>query len=593
MSHDAELLRRYAEEHSEAAFAEFVQRHAGLVYSSALRRLGGDTHAASDAVQKVFVSVARNVRKLMHCEHLNSWLFAATRNAALNHMRDEIRRKQRERSAYDDTIALGDASPELNWAQLRPVLDETLDELRESDREAVLLRFVENRPFAEIGERLRLSENAARMRVERALAKLRDRLARRGINSTAAGVATLVTGHAATAVPASVVSAATSAALAAGAPTAAGIGLAGLNAKVVLLGVTGAVAIGLILAVSGVLPRNEPTAPLPASATSSESQRTSSTQPPGSAGTPTSPVGRAAPADPRAARIAYERALKLEQAKEYAAAIALYSQAINHDPKMFDAYFARARIYHTLLPLGKRDHAKARDDYSHCLELDPQDYAARFNRALCFENLREYESALADYTAIIEGDTRFSRWEAGKDDALALAREARGRLRHERRRDPAGALEDYTIALQLNPQSKTLHYRRGIAFNAVKNYAAVEAEFTAAYERNPDSPSLLARWAWQLATAPEAGYRDAKAALTFATRANERSGSKLAEHLEALAAAYAENGRFADAVEAQRKAIAAARLPYQKKKMPAMEERLTLYLEQKPYRDPTAASPQP
>jgi hypothetical protein len=72
MSHDAELLRRYAEEHSEAAFAEFVQRHAGLVYSSALRRLGGDAHATSDVVQKVFVSVARNVRWLTQSSCRNS-----------------------------------------------------------------------------------------------------------------------------------------------------------------------------------------------------------------------------------------------------------------------------------------------------------------------------------------------------------------------------------------------------------------------------------------------------------------------------------------------------------------------------------------
>lgn len=591
MNHDAELLRRYAEEHSEAAFAEFVQRHAGLVYSSALRRLDRDTHAASDVVQKVFVSAARNVRTLMQCEHLNSWLFAATRNATLNHMRDEIRRKQRERSTYDDSIVLADESSELNWAQLRPVLDETLDELREPDREAVLLRFIENRPFAEIGERLRLSENAARMRVERALAKLRDQLARRGINSTAAGLATLVTGYAAPPVPASVVSAATSAALAAGTPAAAGIGLTLVNAKLVILGIGGAIAIGVTLAVSGILPTNETAAPFQVAATPSESEATPPAQ--GGAAAPTAQVGRAAPADPRAARIAYERALKLERAKEYAAAIALYSQAIGHDPKMFDAYFARARIYQTLLPLGKRDYAKARDDYSRCLELDPQDHAARFNRALCFENLRQYDSAIADYTAIIEGDMSFARWEAGKDNGLALAHEARGRLRHERRRDPAGALDDYAVALQLFPQSNTLRYRRGIAFNAAKNYAAAEAEFTAAYERNPDSPDLLARWAWQLATAPEPGYRDGKAALTFATRANERSRNKLSEHLEALAAAWAENGRFEQAAEIQRKAIAAARLPYQVKKMPAMEERLALYLAHKPYRDPAVALPQP
>lgn len=594
MSHDAELLRRYAEDHSEAAFAEFVQRHAGLVYSSALRRLGGDAHAASDVVQKVFVSVAGNVPKLVRCQHMNSWLFAATRNAALNYMRDEIRRKQRERAAHDESIALADREPELNWEQLRPVLDETLDELREADREAVLLRFIENRPFAEIGERLRLSENAARMRVERALAKLRDRLARRGISSTAAGLATLVSGYAATAVPASVVSAATAAALAAGTPAAAGIGLTLLNAKLVTVGVASAVAVTIIVVVGGILPQRENVTPSPLAATPSGNQATPSIE--AAASAQRAQVARAASTgatDPRAARVAYERALKLEQAKEYAAAIALYSQAISHDPKMFDAYFARARIYQTLLPLGKRDYAKARDDYSRCLELEPRDHAARFNRALCLENLREYDSAIADYTAIIEGDTSFSRWEAGMDNALAAAREARGRLRHERRRDPAGALEDYAVALQLNPHSNTLHYRRGIAFNAVKNYAAAEAEFSAAFERNPDSPDLLARWAWQLATAPEPGYRDAKAALTIASRANERSGNKLSEHLEALAAAWAENGRFDQAVETQRKAIAAAKLPYQLKKLPAMKERLELYLAEKPYRDTAAASPQP
>ena len=128
MSYDSELLRRYAEEQSEAAFAEFVERHAGLVYASALRRLGGDAHAASDVVQKVFVSAARNVRQLTRCEHLSSWLFAATRNTALNHMRDEIRRKQREQKAYEERIALTEDGAELNWEQLRPVLDETLDE---------------------------------------------------------------------------------------------------------------------------------------------------------------------------------------------------------------------------------------------------------------------------------------------------------------------------------------------------------------------------------------------------------------------------------------------------------------------------------
>ena len=51
MSEDAELLRRYAVEHSEAAFTELIQRHVNLVYSAALRLVNGDVHRAQDVTQ--------------------------------------------------------------------------------------------------------------------------------------------------------------------------------------------------------------------------------------------------------------------------------------------------------------------------------------------------------------------------------------------------------------------------------------------------------------------------------------------------------------------------------------------------------------
>jgi len=79
---------------------------------------------------------------------------------------------------------LSSPAPEAGWDRLRPVLDDVMHDLNERDREAVLLRFFEGRPFAQVGARLGLSENAARMRVERALDKLHALLARRGITST-------------------------------------------------------------------------------------------------------------------------------------------------------------------------------------------------------------------------------------------------------------------------------------------------------------------------------------------------------------------------------------------------------------------------
>jgi hypothetical protein len=48
---DCELLRRYAETHSEDAFAEFVRRHINLVYSATMRQVNGDSHLAQDVAQ--------------------------------------------------------------------------------------------------------------------------------------------------------------------------------------------------------------------------------------------------------------------------------------------------------------------------------------------------------------------------------------------------------------------------------------------------------------------------------------------------------------------------------------------------------------
>jgi DNA-directed RNA polymerase specialized sigma24 family protein len=59
---DAELLRRYLAEGAEDAFSEVVQRHLNLVFSAALRRVGGDVHLAQDVTQQVFTALARNAR---------------------------------------------------------------------------------------------------------------------------------------------------------------------------------------------------------------------------------------------------------------------------------------------------------------------------------------------------------------------------------------------------------------------------------------------------------------------------------------------------------------------------------------------------
>ena len=213
MSADAELLRRYAALRDEAAFAELVRRHVDGVYSSALRRVGRDVHLAEDVVQRVFVALARKAGSLVHHPVLAGWLHLTTRNEAANVVRTEQRRKQREGIAmamHENPATAGDAP---DWSRVAPVLDEVIDELPERDRTAVLLRFVERRPFAEIGTALGLSGDAARMRVERALDKLHGLLSRRGIKSTAAALGLALANHAVVAAPSGLAAAATGAAL--------------------------------------------------------------------------------------------------------------------------------------------------------------------------------------------------------------------------------------------------------------------------------------------------------------------------------------------------------------------------------------------
>ncbi|HEY0947846.1 MAG TPA: sigma-70 family RNA polymerase sigma factor [Opitutaceae bacterium] len=200
MIEDAELLRRYAEERDQAAFAELVQRHLAFVYGAALRQLGGASHRAEEVTQAVFVDLARKSALLARHTHLAGWLYRSTRFASAKLKRSEQRRQRREQEAH--AMSEPATNPEtLNWDRLRPVLDDALNELTERDRDAILLRFFEGRPFGDMGRQLGLSEDAARMRVERALGRLRTLLVRRHITSTASALAAVLAQQPAVAIP--------------------------------------------------------------------------------------------------------------------------------------------------------------------------------------------------------------------------------------------------------------------------------------------------------------------------------------------------------------------------------------------------------
>lgn len=186
MGDDSELLRHYADGKSQEAFARVVGRHLNLVYAAALRRTAGQHQLAEEVAQEVFCELSRKAAALADHPMLIAWLYKHTRFVALKLMRGESRRKQREQEAAALQELLGDAEA---WANLHPLIDQAVDKLGADDRSAILLRYFDGQTFPAIGHKLGLTEDGARLRVGRAVDKLRRILARGGINSSAAGLA--------------------------------------------------------------------------------------------------------------------------------------------------------------------------------------------------------------------------------------------------------------------------------------------------------------------------------------------------------------------------------------------------------------------
>lgn len=194
---DQQLLRAYAENRSDAAFAELAKRHVDFIYSAAMRMVR-DTHLAKDVSQGVLVALAKDARKLAEHPVLVGWLHRTTRNIASQAVRTEVRRRQREK---ETAVMHADPEQPTPWDEIAPHLDTVIAGLSESDRDAVLMRYFENRPAHEIAAILGISSEAAQKRVVRAVERLRRGFAKRGVTAATAGLVASIYGNAVQAAP--------------------------------------------------------------------------------------------------------------------------------------------------------------------------------------------------------------------------------------------------------------------------------------------------------------------------------------------------------------------------------------------------------
>jgi uncharacterized protein (TIGR03435 family) len=211
---DHQLLAEFVREGSESAFSELVRRYVALVYSTALR-FSSNPHHAEEITQAVFIILARKAGTMSSRVLLSGWLYQAARLTAANFVKGEIRRARREQEVFMQST-LPDAEI-TDWEKIAPLLDEAMGRLGETDRNALVLRFLENRSAVEIGAALRMNEETARKRVNRALEKLRKLFARQGVNSTAETIAGTISANSIQAAPVALAKSVTIAAMTKGA----------------------------------------------------------------------------------------------------------------------------------------------------------------------------------------------------------------------------------------------------------------------------------------------------------------------------------------------------------------------------------------
>lgn len=196
---DRDLLREYVENGSDIAFEAILNRHVNLVYSTALRQVR-EPSLASEVTQTTFIILARKAKSLRRETVLSGWLYRTAQFAAARALRAEYRRRERDQEAAKMQTEQSNSV----WEQLAPLLDRAMAHLNDTDRNAIVLRFFENKTAKDVGVALGINEAAAQKRVARAIEKLRGLCTKNGVVVPAIALTAVISANAVQAAPAGI-----------------------------------------------------------------------------------------------------------------------------------------------------------------------------------------------------------------------------------------------------------------------------------------------------------------------------------------------------------------------------------------------------
>jgi Flp pilus assembly protein TadD len=223
---------------------------------------------------------------------------------------------------------------------------------------------------------------------------------------------------------------------------------------------------------------------------------------------------------------------------------------------------------------NKSRHAEAVAEWKRALAIDAENPKAHTNLGIALWGAGARREGLAEFRKAVELRPGYA--EARNNLGVALVESGR----------PEEAIAQFRAVLELRPDSGETRNNLAVALLRAGRAREALPEFRKVLEANPRNPAVLAQMAWILATSPYAALRNGAEAVDLARRAAELAGPEDAGAMDTLAAAYAEAGRFNEAVAAAARALDLARAQKDEEFARAVEARLTLYRTARPFREP-------